>query len=82
MRLAFDKVTIGKAKRVWLENGKRRQETKEFWQTINPFNKNSDGTCKTREQILTELHAERREWLDSADGFLTVTQSQRRDEHG
>jgi hypothetical protein len=71
VRVTFDKVSI-KAKRVWRENGKRRQETREFWQTINPFNKNDDGTRKTREQIMAELHAERLAWLEKAHGYCTV----------
>lgn len=72
MKITFDQIEL-KAKRVWIENGKRRQETKTFMQTVNPFNKNADGTRKTREQILIELHAERLAWLGSANGYLTVS---------
>jgi len=61
-QITFDKVSI-KATRVWQENGRRRQQTREFMQTLNPFNKNRDGTVKTREQILTEINAERNAWL-------------------
>lgn len=39
---------------------RRRQKT--FEQTINPFNRNADGTMKTRDQIREELHAEGRGW--------------------
>lgn len=62
VRLTFDKVSIKGVKR-WTENGKRRQQTKEFMHTLNPFNKNADGTVKTREQIMLELLAERDAWL-------------------
>jgi hypothetical protein len=65
VRIQFDKIEM-KAKRVWTENGKRRQQTKVFMQTVNPFNKNADGTVKTREQIHKELLAERKAWLDLA----------------
>jgi hypothetical protein len=53
--------------RRWTENGKRKQETKVFMQTVNPFNKGVDGFIKTREQIMDELRAERSKWL--ADAF-------------
>lgn len=64
MRITFDEIKVT-AKRVWTENGKRRQQTKTFMQTVNPFNKNADGTRKTREQIYAELMNERKEWLSS-----------------
>ncbi|MGH9250334.1 MAG: hypothetical protein ACRD0W_12545 [Acidimicrobiales bacterium] len=38
----------------------RRQRT--FQQTINPFNKNSDGSVKTRMEILSELNAKGLAW--------------------
>jgi hypothetical protein len=62
MRIRLQEIKLT-AKRVWTENGKRRQETKAFMQTINPFNKNDDGTVKTGEEILKELHVERKAWL-------------------
>lgn len=60
--IRFQEVKIRGVRR-WIENGKRRQETKVFMQTINPFNKGADSFPKTREQILTELRLERAEWL-------------------
>lgn len=62
MRVTFQQVKL-KGVRRWTENGKRRQETQEFMQTVNPFNKGADGLPKTREQILSELSKERSEWL-------------------
>jgi hypothetical protein len=54
------------ATRYWKdENGKRRQETKQFFQTLNPYNKNRDGLVKTRSEIWEELHAARAAWLES-----------------
>lgn len=61
-RYTFDKVEI-KGTRRWKENGKKRQQTKVFMQTLNPFNKNSDGTVKTREQIMEQLLTARDAWL-------------------
>ncbi|MGU3629867.1 hypothetical protein [Comamonas sp. C24C] len=62
----FSKVEI-KASRKWKdpETGRLRQQSKTFMQTINPFNKNSKGLVKSREEILVELHRERDEWLNS-----------------
>lgn len=30
---------------------------------MNPFNKNADGTVKTRDQIMAEITAERDTWI-------------------
>lgn len=35
--------------------GRRLRRQKKFWQTINPFNKFSDGTLKCGPQIMKEL---------------------------
>ena len=43
--------------------GKQRQVTRKFCQTVNPFNKNADGTVKTPEQIRAEIIAQRDAWL-------------------
>lgn len=43
--------------------GRQRQSTKKFFQTVNPFNKNSKGEVKNRDEILLELTAERDAWL-------------------
>lgn len=62
MRIEFEEVKL-KATRHWTENGKRRQETKTFSQTINPFNKNADGQVKSRFEIMQELEEQRYQWL-------------------
>jgi hypothetical protein len=76
-RVVFEKVTTGKVTRVWRENGRRRQETKEFWQTVNPFNKNAEGLPKTRLEIMGELHAERAVWLHEKELAAGNTEGQR-----
>ena len=35
--------------------GKQCSRTKKFWQTLNPFNTNADGSVKTRDDITSEL---------------------------
>ena len=62
MRYRFEEVKLSATRR-WTENGKRRQETRVFMQTINPFNKDEGGNVKTHTQIWNELKAERDEWL-------------------
>lgn len=59
--ISFQRVAI-KGVRRWKENGKPRQKTMTFEQTINPFNKDKDGFPKTREQIMHELKRERDRW--------------------
>lgn len=63
-RYVFNEVAVKAVKR-WKDpvNGKPRQETRKFFQTINPFNKNADGTPKTRDQIMVEIKRQRDEWL-------------------
>lgn len=44
--------------------GKRRQKTRKFFQTVNPFNIDPEtGLPKTRERIWKEICRERDEWL-------------------
>lgn len=61
-RLNFDEVSIRRVKRWTDENGKRRQMTRKFFQTINPFNRRPDGAPKTRAEIMVELKAEADAW--------------------
>ena len=61
--ITFPEVKV-KGTKKWTDvTGKKRQKTKTFSQTINPFNKNKDGTQKTRLDILEELYQERDKWV-------------------
>ena len=75
MRITFNEVAVRATKR-WTDpvTGKRRQQTRKFYQTINPFNKGTDGLPKSREQIIQEITAERDEWLaqTGTDNVLTT----------
>jgi len=65
IRQVFEVVSV-KAVRKWVDaDGKKRQETRKFWQSINPFN-TKDGAVKARDQILSEIRAERDAWLSAA----------------
>ena len=71
MRINFEEVSV-KGTRRWIDSdGKRRQETRTFYQTISPFNKGPDGLPKTRQQIMEEVIAERDAWLTKADEATT-----------
>lgn len=63
-RYVFNEVSVKGVKR-WKDpvNGKPRQETRKFYQTINPFNKNAAGVPKSRDEIMAEIKVERDEWL-------------------
>lgn len=65
--IRFNKVEVRGVRR-WTENGKRRQETKVFWQTRSPFNRNAQGEPKSLEEIRAEIIAERDKWLKEAHG--------------
>ncbi|MDO6489280.1 hypothetical protein Q4503_16415 [Colwellia sp. 6_MG-2023] len=62
MQYNFTEVSIKGVKK-WKEDGKNKQKTKKFFQTLNPYNRNSDGDIKTRAEILKEITKERDEWL-------------------
>lgn len=45
--------------------GKRAKRSQRFSQTINPFNKNSEGQIKSREEIYAELHQRGKSWMQT-----------------
>ena len=64
MTVRFDEIKV-KAVRRWIDpiTGKKRQETRTFSQTLNPFNKLPDGTVKDRATIYKEICVARDKWL-------------------
>lgn len=44
--------------------GKSAERSREFGQTVNPFNKNPDGTVKTAAEIRRDVNAEAKAWQD------------------
>lgn len=42
--------------------GKRTKRTQTFQQTLNPYNRNSNGEMKTVREILLELEQQANEW--------------------
>jgi len=66
-KVHFQEVAIRGVRKWKNAEGKWRQETKKFFQTINPFNLRN-GVPKTAAQIREELIAEREAWYASFDG--------------
>lgn len=66
-RYTFDEVSVKRTKRYTDEDGKKRQKTRKFSQTLNPFNKNKDGSIKTYDQIMKEITKEADAWMESDD---------------
>ena len=59
----FEEVTHRATKRVPCDGcGKTLSRSRTFMQTLNPFNKNADGTVKNREDIREELKQQAGEW--------------------
>lgn len=44
---------------------KKVQRTKIFEQTLNPYNRDSEGNVKTEQQIRSELSSRRTEWINN-----------------
>lgn len=63
MRITFDEVKVKGTRRWTDEEGKKRQQTRTFMQTVNPFNKHANGRQKSRDEIVTEVRAECAAWL-------------------
>lgn len=63
-RYTFEEIATTRRK-TWVEDGKKRQKTRKFRQTVNPFNKTKDGEPKSRDQIFKEVHAEADAWVNS-----------------
>jgi hypothetical protein len=59
----FDQVTRSASKRVKCAGcGKSIRRTRTFWQTLNPFNKNPDGTVRTERDIYDALGEQIAAW--------------------
>lgn len=58
----FQEVRHTKTVRLKCPCGKRFQRSYAATQTVNPFNKNTDGTVKTYSEILREVIAEANAW--------------------
>ena len=55
--------------------GKRRQRSKRFEQTVNPWNKNPDGTVRTRAEVVEAVRAEAAAWKPDFTCFTCCDRS-------
>jgi hypothetical protein len=62
-RVKFAEVSLKATFRWRTADGKARQRTKKFWQTLNPFNIGKNGEPKNRYEIMDELQVQKRLWL-------------------
>jgi hypothetical protein len=64
VKVTFEEIALKAVKR-WKDpvTGKPRQQTRKFFQTVNPWNKTVDGVIKTPDMIRTQIKAERDAWL-------------------
>lgn len=61
MLYSFNEIKLT-GKRKVIVNGKKKIQQKTFSQTVNPFNKNLDGSIKSAKEIIAELKEEIAEW--------------------
>jgi len=59
----FEKVSLPGTRTI-VVGGKKKRQSKTFWQTLNPFNLAPDGMPKTRSEIMAELVTERKKWME------------------
>lgn len=63
MRVNYERVSVkGYKQGKCVVCGKHCKRTEEFFQTLNPWNKDKNGEPKTREQIYKELTQKVKEW--------------------
>ena len=80
IRTVFDKVSIHGEKTVKCAGGcgRRLKRRQEFYQTINPFNKNkTTGLVKTSSEIYPELNAEREKWMKEPETCIHCPEPKR-----
>ncbi len=86
MRHVFDKVSLKGRKTVKCGGvgggcGRRLTRSREFWQTVNPMNRDGSGLPKTRETIRAEIQAERDAWAKQEEYCGTCDAKPPWDEH-
>lgn len=62
MRVTFEEVKTW-GNRTIVVDGKKKRQQKTFTQTINPYNRNPDGTVKTYAEVLESVNSERDAWV-------------------
>lgn len=70
----FEEIKLSGSKKVPCgQCGKKVSRTRTFEQTINPLNKNDDGTAKTARQVAASVREELRAWQAKQEGELCAS---------
>jgi hypothetical protein len=70
IRTTFEEVSITATKKAKCKFcNKKIVRRKKFCQTINPFNKNSNGEIKQSSEIREELKIEKNKWLEDLNEY-------------
>lgn len=64
--IKFEEIKVKGVKK-WKENGKTRQKTRVFSETVNPFNVDENGKQRSRQDIFNGLIKQRDEWLSKEE---------------
>lgn len=63
MRINFAVIKAYSTKRGKCKCGKRLTRSKTFEHTVNPFNKNPDGSVKSRLEVYAAVTKEAKDWM-------------------
>lgn len=63
MKVYFDVIKASATKKGKCFCGKRLTRSKTFEHTVNPFNKNPDGSVKTREEVYRDVQQKAKDWI-------------------
>ena len=66
----YDRVTYTAVVPTRCGCGRRGRVQKTFGQTVNPFNKNPDGSVKTKAQVLRSVTAQAEEWAGNQVSWM------------
>jgi hypothetical protein len=62
LTVRFDEIKCSSTRNGKCACGKRVTRSKTFYQTVNPYNRNKDGSPKTRNEVWDSVREEARNW--------------------
>lgn len=71
MKVTFDTVKLTGVRYV-IVNGKRKRQQKVFYQTVNPYNRNHDGSVKSRAEVVMSVREEVLNWQKEGASCATA----------
>lgn len=68
VRVSFDKISLSASKSCkCIGCGKRLSRQKTEYETVNPFNVNSDGTMKARDEVRRSVQQKLAKWREAPE---------------